>query len=346
MSKNETQQTVVEVKPLSTNAFVAFFQRIWRWWLGVWYGFAEKHPKGSKLIYQIFFFIVFSEGVTIWQFIVMTFLPYAFEFMGTSSWGWPSSTIGSLTDNGAVYIIFGDTNGLGYWVAFEIATFTAQCINFPLQRNITFKSKGNPVWQAMWYFIGWVLISVAVNAIWGLINVFLTHWGWYLDGNEGLATIAGLIKTVLTGGISMVIFFFIFMVIFPDLKKAAANAAKKVEKLKASGADAEKIKEAEHEAIIANEKYVLDDARVNVISTSSTANSKAVIWNSMKEKLEKEKANGGKAEDIATLEAGVQKQYDIAYEAAVKRDEALAKQKAVQEEVAAARAARGETVAA
>ena len=64
-----------EVKPLSENAFVRFFQRIARWWLGAWYGFADKHPKLAPWIYKIFFFFVFSMGVTIWQFIVMTFLP-------------------------------------------------------------------------------------------------------------------------------------------------------------------------------------------------------------------------------------------------------------------------------
>src|SRR5699024_12034369 len=42
-------------------------------------------------------------------------------------------------------------------------SFLAQCINFPLQRNITFKSKGNPVYQAMWYFIAWVAISLICN---------------------------------------------------------------------------------------------------------------------------------------------------------------------------------------
>ena len=37
--------------------------------------------------------------------------------------------------------------GLGYFISYEVGSFLAQCINFPLQRNITFKSKGNPVYQ-------------------------------------------------------------------------------------------------------------------------------------------------------------------------------------------------------
>ena len=48
-------------------------------------------------------------------------------------------------------------------IEYEAGFFLAQCINFPLQRNITFKSKGNPVYQAIWYFIAWVVISLICN---------------------------------------------------------------------------------------------------------------------------------------------------------------------------------------
>jgi len=43
--------------------------------------------------------------------------------------------------------------GLGYFLSYELGTFLAQCINFPLQRNITFHSKGKISWQIFWYFI-------------------------------------------------------------------------------------------------------------------------------------------------------------------------------------------------
>ena len=43
--------------------------------------------------------------------------------------------------------------GLGYFISYEVESFLAQCIDFPLQRNIAFKSKGNAVYQAGWYFI-------------------------------------------------------------------------------------------------------------------------------------------------------------------------------------------------
>ena len=66
-------QAEVRVKPLSDNAFLAFFQKIWRWGLGVWYGFADKHPKGSKLIQQFAVMFLFSNLVTIFQALIMIF---------------------------------------------------------------------------------------------------------------------------------------------------------------------------------------------------------------------------------------------------------------------------------
>lgn len=325
-----TKQAEVRVKPLSDNPFLAFFQKIWRWWLGVWYGFAEEHPKAASLLYKVFFFIVFSEGVTIWQYIVMTFLPYAFGYdpNNYTAWGWAPFSI-----LGVPCTIFGDAKGLGYFIAYEIAVFTAQCINFPLQRNITYKSKGNPYWQGMWYFIGWLVISVLMNLVWGVCNCFFIAWGL----PDLLIMLA---KTILTGGVSMVVFFFIFIIIFPDMKKSAEKARESADALKAKGADADVIAEAELKALKAEEDYRLDEARKNVISTSSTADAKAVAWNALNAKLDKMKNINASAEEIAIIEQGVADKYQQALEAAQKREEAIAENEATIVEVEAARAAR------
>lgn len=328
----------LQPRPLSDNGFVAFWQKIWRWWQGVWYSFSEKHPKLSNIIYMVFFFIVFSEGVTIWQFIVMTFLPYALTGLGTEPWGWPNVVFDFASENGASYIIFGDTNGLGYFLAFEIAVFTAQCINLPLQRNITYRSHGNPWIQAMWYFIGWVLVSIATNAIWGFINVFATDWGWYLPGNEGLATVAGLIKTVLTGGISMVVFFFIFLVIFPDVHKMEASKKAKLEAAKATG-DEQKIAKAQEQYDIALEHMRRFDSEKSYATVTSIAEAKINGYNGMKKKLEKAKA-AGNADEIKALEASCAKMREEALKAVETRDEVAPKEKAIIEEVKASQAAR------
>jgi hypothetical protein len=212
-------------------AFRRFFHNLHiskfnRWFWEGWLKFSCLHPAGASIIHMIFFFIVFSEGVTIWQLLVMLFLPYAFQGLSSQAFVWPAVALWNWSDAGKdgasqmIWAIFNEPvvmkdgavvaqGGLGNFIAFEIAVFTAQCINFPLQRNITFKSHGNPWYQAMWYFIGWVLISLVVNAVWGFVNPILLH----TMGNEAL--VYALIKTFITGGISMVIFFFIFMIIFP-----------------------------------------------------------------------------------------------------------------------------------
>lgn len=221
-----------EIKPLSQNAFVRFFQRPYRRWLEKWYAFSGRHERGADLLQKAFFFCVFSLGVTVWQYLVMTFLPYAFATLNDGAWGWPNVSV--ELSGGTPYILFGDAQGLGYFIAFELAVFTAQCINFPLQRNITYRSHGNPYVQALWYFIGWVLVSVFTSALWGICNCFLVYWG-VPDAVTGIG------KTLITGLFSMVVFFFIFLVIFPDNAKLAKKMRKKYERAKEKGAKADKL---------------------------------------------------------------------------------------------------------
>ncbi len=256
-----------QIKPLSNNAFVRFFQKILRWWLGVWYGFCDKKPKFSALVYKVFFFIAFSMGVTIWQFLIMAIVP---EFLPkTDAVGWPMIPLEAA--GGKNFIIFGDEKGWATFICFEIAVFTAQCINFPLQRNITYRSHGNPWFQAMWYFIGWVLVSIATNALWGVCNAFLLHWG-------SPDIVNGLLKTVLTGGVSLVIFFFIFMVIFPDNNKIAKSARKKYEKLVAANAPAEKVAKAEAKMKLWEEKALLNNTEKEYAKAKSQVNAKAMTY--------------------------------------------------------------------
>ncbi len=290
-----------EIKPLSDNAFVRFFQKILRWWLGVWYGFCDKKPKFSALVYKVFFFIAFSMGVTIWQFLIMAIVP---EFLPkTDAVGWPMIPLEAA--GGKNFIIFGDEKGWATFICFEIAVFTAQCINFPLQRNITYRSHGNPWFQAMWYFIGWVLVSIATNALWGVCNAFLLHWG-------SPDIVNGLLKTVLTGGVSLVIFFFIFMVIFPDNNKIAKSARKKYEKLVAANAPAEKVAKAEAKMKLWEEKALLNNTEKEYAKAKSQVNAKAMTYFAIVKASENPKLSD---EEKAAYPEKIQKAFDNAVEA-------------------------------
>ena len=164
------------------------------WWMEKWNHFEKKHPKLSKWVYQIAFFFVFSMGVTIVQYLFFTFMPGILgEKLAGTEFMWPQVLIGG---------------GLGYFISYEVGSFVAQCINFPLQRNVTFKSHGNPVYQAMWYFIAWILISLICN---GFNNLWMPIASALVP-----PAIYNILVTFVTGGVSMVIFFFVFKIIFPE----------------------------------------------------------------------------------------------------------------------------------
>ena len=320
-----------QIKPLSKNGFVAFWQRIWRWWLSVWYGFQDKHPKLAKWIYMIFFFIVFSEGVTIYQMLVLIFLPYLFGLdLASVDFMWPkvpvslfgvdyfwcifgSNPVHQIADDPSSPVIIG--GGLGYFLAFEIAVFTAQCINFPLQRNITYRSHGNPVYQAMWYFIGWILISIFTNAL----NNF-----WIPIGAKIMPpAVYSILAMVTQGGIAMVIFFFIFLVIFPDNEKRAQKAEKKLATM-----DKEKNAYAYIKQLRKTEEYryaaLLTKTEKEEIAAKTLASSRAIKYNAVK----KAKVKKGQEEKH---EASVKKAFDEACEAIVAKEAAI---KARQEALA------------
>ncbi|WP_418417978.1 hypothetical protein [Blautia sp.] len=185
-------------------------------WLTIWKGFEVKHPKLSKWVYQIFYFFIFSMGVTVFQYLVFTFMPYMLgEKLAATEFMWPQipmnllgveftwSLLGyNVLPGGAI------GGGLGYFISYEVGSFLAQCINFPLQRNITFKSKGNPVYQAVWYFIAWIAISLICN---GFNNLWMPVAAEYVA-----PAVYNLLVTFVTGGVSMIIFFFVFKIIFPE----------------------------------------------------------------------------------------------------------------------------------
>ena len=68
-----------------------------------------------------------------------------------------------------------------------------------------FKSHGNPVYQAIWYFVAWVVISLICN---GFNNLWMPVASAYVA-----PAVYNMLVTIITGGVSMVIFFFVFKII-------------------------------------------------------------------------------------------------------------------------------------
>ena len=189
-------------------------------WITIWNSFEETYPKLSKWVYQIFYFFVFSMMVTVFQYLVFTFMPGLLGLgLAGTEFMWPQKELHlfgvnytwSLLGYNVLYDAGGKVmtgGGLGYFISYEAGSFLAQCINFPLQRNITFKSHGNPWYQAVWYFLVWVVISLICN---GFNNLWMPIASAY-----AAPAVYNLLVTFITGGVSMIIFFFVFKIIFPE----------------------------------------------------------------------------------------------------------------------------------
>ena len=143
-----------------------------------WNNFAAKHPAAAKWVREGGLFVVVSNLITVFKYLLLQFLPKAFASLPVVDFGWP----------GIPVTLFGET--------------------FPIQRNFVFRSKGNLAKQIGWYVVAFCLITCIVNSIncvWVAVAGLLVPDFIYNIGT-----------TVLNGGISMVIFFFVNKIIFPE----------------------------------------------------------------------------------------------------------------------------------
>lgn len=95
--------------------------------------------------------------------------------------------------------------------------FFGECINFPLQRNVTFKSHGPLVPQLVLHFLATVVVFL-------VMNLFTCVWNPVTNAlipNAAMRnTIQSIVTTVVTGGVAMVIIFAVDNKIFaPDFGK-------------------------------------------------------------------------------------------------------------------------------
>ncbi len=187
--------------------------------LRLWKKFQTRYPN----LAQFLIFFILSNGITILQMLVMPLLKGFFEqtaLIGADFRIWP---VGHNLD-GSIYYIFnypaglienGGGGGLAYFLAVQITLGLAQIVNFFAQRNITFKSNGNVWHSAFWYFVAYLLITIAAAAAQGVYkvpvyNLLMKTWGL---GDLG-ETIADFITMFINSAISFWVFFPIFKIIF------------------------------------------------------------------------------------------------------------------------------------
>ena len=178
--------------------------------LNWWKQFAEKHPGAFKWIREGGLFVIVCNLITVFKYLILQFLPKVLTGLPETDFGWPSIDM----------LLFGETfkwnivgydaahGGLRYFVTYMIAMIIGEAANFPIQRNVVFRSKGNVWYQVLWYVTAFCIVTVivnSVNCIWiAVAGKFVPDWIYNIG------------TTVLNGGVSMVIFFVVNKIIFPE----------------------------------------------------------------------------------------------------------------------------------
>lgn len=180
--------------------------------------FAEKHPKAAQWIREGGLFIIFSYVVTFAKYLMLTFLPFLFAgLVGEGvEWLWPDIPVNLFGINFRLAVIGNAADpslAAGGGLAYTLANFTAillgECINFPLQRNVTFRSHGPLVPQILCHLAGTIGVMLVMNLFTCVWNPLTTHFGIPYG-------VSNIVTTVVTGGVAMVIIFAIDKTIFAE----------------------------------------------------------------------------------------------------------------------------------
>lgn len=175
-----------------------------------WESFVQKKPGAARWIREGGLFVIVSNLITVFKYLLLTFLPAAFAFLPNVDFGFPGIDITLFGETFKWNIIGYDAahGGLPYFCAYMVAMVVGEVINFFIQRGWVFRSKGNILYQGMWYVLAFCVVTCVVNSInciWvAVAGLFVPSWLYNIG------------TTVLNGGISMVVFFFVNKIIFPE----------------------------------------------------------------------------------------------------------------------------------
>ena len=178
-----------------------------------WDGFAEKHPAVAAWVRKGGLFLLFSYFVTLLKALLLMFLPDLFRGrVGNAEWLWPNipvslfgvdfnlAIIGNALEevNGVI------SGGLAFTLANLVTICFGECINFPLQRNVTFKSHGPLGVQIAAHGAATIAVFLVMNlctCVWNPVTEALIT-------NAALRnTLQSIVTAVVTGGVAMVIIF-------------------------------------------------------------------------------------------------------------------------------------------
>ena len=183
-----------------------------------WNHFAERHPSHFQWVREGGLFIIVSNAITVFKYVLLTFLPGAFAFLGSRDFGFPGIDLTLFGIKFKWYIIgYGaEQGGAAYFTAYMIAMLIGEIINFFVQRSWVFRSKGNILRQGMWYLLAFCVVTCIVNSIncaWAAVaGHFVAPWLYNIG------------TTVLNGGVSMVVFFIVNKIVFNNKETNCKNS--------------------------------------------------------------------------------------------------------------------------
>lgn len=183
----------------------------------MWSRFSEKHPKAARWIREGGLYVLVCNAVTVFKYMLLTFLPAAFAFLGSYDFGFPGISLSLFGIDFKWYIIgyAKEQGGVAYFTAYMVAMLIGEIINFFIQRNWVFRSKGNLMRQGLWYLLAFCVVTCVVNSInciWTAVaGHFVAPWLYNIG------------TTVLNGGVSMAVFFVVNEIVFHDKKAEEGN---------------------------------------------------------------------------------------------------------------------------
>ena len=176
--------------------------------------FAQKHPKAAQWIREGGLFIIFSYVVTFIKYLLLTFLPGFYQgIVGDVEWVWPGIRTQMFGVPFTLALIGNSLADGG--LAFTLANYTSiilgECINFPLQRNVTFRSHGPVLPQIGFHALGTIGVML-------VMNLFTCIWNPVTAAFGIPDAVRNIVTTIATGGVAMVIIFAIDKTIFTSLR--------------------------------------------------------------------------------------------------------------------------------
>ena len=165
----------------------------------LWNDFADQHPAAAKWVREGGLFVIVSNLITVFKYLLLQFLPKAFASLPVVDFGWPGIDI----------TLFGETFKLEHprlrcrprrsalLLRLHDRHGHRRVHQLPHPAQLCVRSKGNLAKQIGWYVLAFCIITCIVNSInciWVAVAGLLVPDFIYNIGT-----------TVLNGGISMVI---------------------------------------------------------------------------------------------------------------------------------------------